>query len=330
VNSGNGYVIVGLACTPGDLPSNITTFNYQNVCAGFPTTLSVSGPGALSWYASPSSTVVLGSGATFVTPTLSAGTYTFYAAASNTCAEGPRVPVTVTVSGSLPVNISANATLVCAGAQLTLTAAGADTYTWSNSSVAPTVVVTPTSNTFYSVMGSSTLSGCTGFSAKSVSVYPSLPLVTAGAGIFCSGTAVDMGASGALSYTWQPGNLTGFFITVFPPVSTVYTVSGTDLYGCVNSATLGINMVICTGVNGFQGSGQETFISPNPGRGEYTIQTPAADYIVEVSDLTGRKVWETRSEGNHTKMDISHLANGLYQVRLIGEREVSVIKVVKQ
>lgn len=78
-------------------PNNPINNSNQNVCTGSSTTFSVSGQGLIRWYAALSSTVVLNTGATFVTPSLSAGTYTYYAEAS-TCTISPsRTSIVVTV-----------------------------------------------------------------------------------------------------------------------------------------------------------------------------------------------------------------------------------------
>lgn len=54
---------------------------------------------------------------------------------------------------------------------------------------------------------------------------------TSSSSISCSGSSVTLMASGANTYTWNPGNLTGSSIVVTPTVNTTYTVTGT-LVGC--------------------------------------------------------------------------------------------------
>jgi len=45
------------------------------------------------------------------------------------------------------------------------------------------------------------------------------------------------GQVGAVSYTWNPGGLTGSNVIVTPSTTTVYTVTGTDAGGCTTTAT---------------------------------------------------------------------------------------------
>ena len=49
--------------------------------------------------------------------------------------------------------------------------------------------------------------------------------------------------SGAATYTWNPGALTGSNVVVTPTVTTTYTVIGASVFGCTNTAntTLTVN-----------------------------------------------------------------------------------------
>lgn len=78
------------------------------ICTNKSTQLSASGQGTLYWYNSPTSTVALGTGATYSTATLPSGIYTFYVAASNSCTQSARSAITVTVSECLGTPESVN------------------------------------------------------------------------------------------------------------------------------------------------------------------------------------------------------------------------------
>lgn len=61
----------------------------------------------------------------------------------------------------------------------------------------------------------------------------------------CGGSSATLTASGAGSYTWQPGGLTGNPVVVTPTATTVYTVTGTISAGCVASATASVTYSNC-------------------------------------------------------------------------------------
>ena len=148
---------------------------------------------------------------------------------------------TLTVSvNPLPI-VTANAsnTLTCLGTTATLTAGGANTYTWTSGPVSSTYT-TSTAGT-YTVTGTNTITGCTNTRTVSISVSP-LPVVlaVASSSAICFGSTSTLTATGANTYTWVAG-----------PVSPTYTVSSSGIYtvvgtntvtNCSNSATVSINV----------------------------------------------------------------------------------------
>ncbi len=90
-------------CILPSVPANVTSFTNQNICDANSTTLSANSTGTINWYSTPTSTVVLGSGTNFITPTLSVGNYTYYAEAATCTVSVARTPVTVTANICLGV-----------------------------------------------------------------------------------------------------------------------------------------------------------------------------------------------------------------------------------
>jgi len=144
---------------------------------------------------------------------------------------------TVTVQSSASTNTS------CAGSQFTLSATGANAYTWSNSANTSTVSLAPLATTNYSVTGTNTLTGCTVVVSKLIVINPT-PLIniTATQNHVCPGNTVQISVVGtstmsAASYTWFNGS-TGVSITLTVQASTNYSVAATNTTGCVGSAVL--------------------------------------------------------------------------------------------
>jgi gliding motility-associated-like protein len=77
-----------------------------------------------------------------------------------------------------------------------------------------------------------------------VLVVNPLPTVVAGADVtICAGSSNDIQASGAQSYSWDNGVGAGAGPhSVSPTTTTVYTVTGTDVNGCVNSDDLTVTV----------------------------------------------------------------------------------------
>lgn len=155
------------ACSAPPLAINTTASLDQ--CLTYGLTLTASGTGVILWYDSPVSTTSLSTGNTFTITPSSAGTYTYYAE-NNTCmANNTRTPIIVTLHDLANINIASSNTLICVGESATLTATGANTYTWSNSSSGSSIVVTPTTNASYSINGDDVY-GCPGYATYTQSV----------------------------------------------------------------------------------------------------------------------------------------------------------------
>jgi hypothetical protein len=94
-------------------------------------------------------------------------------------------------------------------------------------------VVSPLTNTSYSVTGTSAL-GCIGVStAVSNVTVNTTPTITVNSGVICTGQSFTMTPSGATTYTYSSGSN-----VVSPLTNTSYTVTGTSALGCVASNTV--------------------------------------------------------------------------------------------
>jgi hypothetical protein len=94
----------------------------------------------------------------------------------NTCTNSSSFCINVL---PLPTVAIAGNNTVCAGSSTTLTASGAITYSWSNSSLGSTQTVIPTASTCYSVMGTDA-NGCDGYSSLCVTVDTTCAMVWPG------------------------------------------------------------------------------------------------------------------------------------------------------
>jgi gliding motility-associated-like protein len=99
--------------------------------------------------------------------------------------------------------------------------------------------VSPTATTTYNVSGTD-VNGCLDSMAVTVTVHP-LPIVDAGTDILiCDGSTVTFTATGANTYAWDNGIFNG--IPFAPTQSTTYTVTGTNIYGCVDTDSVNVTV----------------------------------------------------------------------------------------
>jgi gliding motility-associated-like protein len=198
------------------------------VCAGSSVTLSGSGALTYSWNNGGVNNVA------FI-PLLTQ-TYTCTGTDANGCQNTDQVLVTVNVA---PLVNAGNDQTVCQGTPVTLTATGAQNYSWSNG-VSNGVSFTPGSTQTYTVTGTS-LTGCQSTDQVVVTVNQ-LPNVNAGVDqTICSGGSAILSGLGAQNYVWNNGITNGVSFT--PGSTQTYTVTGTDANGCVNSDQITLTVI---------------------------------------------------------------------------------------
>lgn len=162
-----------------------------------------------------------------ITPTAS-GTY--YLSVNNGCAVLDTLQITVAPSEQ--VSVSNNVT-ICQGqsTQLTASAAGTGTFSWSDGQTGPTISVAPNASTSYTVTYTYG-DGCTSSATVFVSVQGQLPNIEFPTDVaLCPGESATLNANptpGA-TYTWtsNPAGFTSMDPTpvVSPAVPTTYTVT---------------------------------------------------------------------------------------------------------
>lgn len=218
----------------------------QSICLNQPVTLSGSGATSYSWNNS-----VINN--TPFTPTATA-TYTVTGTDANGCVNTDNVVVTIK---PLPATNAGLDQSICIGNPAIFNATGAFSYSWSNG-VANNVPFFPTATANYIVTGTNT-NGCSKKDTMTITVN-ALPIVNAGANqAICFGQNATLTATGAVSYTWLPGNATTASITVSPTATTAYIVTGTNANACQGKDTVlvtikplpsinaGIDKTICAG-----------------------------------------------------------------------------------
>ena len=230
-----------LVVTLEALPPTAITGN-TTICEGESTTLTANGGVSYIWSnASTGNSISV----------TQSGVYTVTATNAQGCSATANITVTV---NPLPnVNISGNTTL-CAGNSTTLTASGADNYSWSTGDNTASIIISAFG--IYNVTGTST-AGCSGTAEVTVLVSQ-LPVISiTGETDICAGESTTLTANGGETYLWSNGT-----------TDATLTVSNAGSYQVIGYNEAGCNAMASATVNVWQ-----------PVTSEFTIECPDSCYI---------------------------------------------------
>jgi hypothetical protein len=139
-------------------------------------------------------------------------------------------------------------------------------YTWSvlpsvgvsissSSAASPSITFANTGSYVVSMTTSNSVGAGNTFT-QAVTVNPSVNITLSSTSpVVCSGQTVSLNASGATSYTWNPGNLSGASVVVSPLANTSYTAIGSN-GSCSNTKTISVSVDVTPTLTAF--SSQDT------------------------------------------------------------------------
>ncbi len=249
------------------------TFNGNTtICAGNTTTITAVGASSYSWSTGSQT------GNVNIATT---GTYYVTSTNAQNCSKVDSVYVKVNPK---PVVQIAGSNHVCAGSAVSLTASGANSYQWNTGETGAEISIAPTANTTYSVTGYDT-NGCFTTVQKVVNVEDIPVVQILGERTICQGQSTVLTATGGTSYLWSNGATTQD-IAVFPNLSTSYTVTAYNAFGCSATATAVVTVNVLPSII-FSGNtsicqGQSTTISVVGGN-SYSWSTGTTGNSITVS-----------------------------------------------
>ena len=233
--------VLTLTVTLKALPPTAITGN-TTLCEGESTTLTANGGVSYLWGDSSTGNSISVS---------QSGVYTVTATNAEGCSNTANVTVTV---NPLPTIAIGGDTMLCAGSSTTLTAYGADNYSWSTG--ANTAATNINAFGIYSVTGSTT-AGCSN-TASTIVLVSQLPAITiSGETNICAGENTTLTANGGETYLWSDGT-TGSTLTV--NLAGTYQVMGYNAAGCYSIADATVNVW-------------------QPATSEFSVECPDACYI---------------------------------------------------
>jgi hypothetical protein len=337
------YTVVGSStagCISNVLTPSIIVTNTVNlsiaspsaICIGKSATLTASGASSYSWTTSPSSSL----NPIVVAPTIP-NTYGLYGTVG-TCTAFTTVFVNVNPNPTVTINPS-NIVYCTSNGPTTMTANGAQTYSWNTGSTSNTAIATPTSVITYSVLGTD-INGCQDVEYFTIGPASS-PTLTAAASdptICINSNASTITVTGnATSYTWKPSTAltsTNSATTVANPTTTItYTVTGYFPNNCYETYTLTQFVDPCVGLKEINGNSVKAIIYPNPNSGSFniTIGTISDDMSIELYNIVGSMVLSQEIYQTTSLVNMNGLANGVYLVKVKqGNQVMEAVRVIKQ
>jgi hypothetical protein len=232
VSVANAFGCVGLDSVQvivNPLPNVGATVNDNDICVGTSVTFNGTNAVTYTWNNGVTNNVPF-------TPAAN-NTYTVTGTDANLCSNTATVTVTVHV---LPIVVaSVNDNDICAGTSVTFNGLNAATYTWNNG-VTNNVPFTPASTNTYTVTGTDVfLCSNTATVTVTVNALPNVVATVTDSDI-CLGTAVTFNGTNATTYTWNNGVTNNIPFT--PSTTNTYTVTGTDINLCSNTATITVTV----------------------------------------------------------------------------------------
>jgi len=302
------------------VPNVSISASSKTLCVGNTATLFASGATTYSW-----SNGAVGFSIA-VSPSINT-TYTL--TGSNAVCPNANDTISVISLPALVLNVTATPSVICEGSSSTITAIGAQNYLWSNNISADNIIVSPSVTTSYSVLGTSG-AGCSATKTYTLRVNPT-PVVSLAASkdTICSGESLSLQAMGASTYTWLNVISNSSTITVSPSVTTVYQVTGRNLFNCRDTASVLVQVDICSSIDQ-QIKGSISFLLfPNPTNGILNfLFEETGTKSIQVLNNIGQILGNFKVDLIDFKIDIGNLAKGIYQIRVSDGNETCYRKIV--
>lgn len=302
-------------------PNPTVAVTSATVCSGQSANLNATGATTYSWSSGQTTSGIS------VTPAIT----TTYAVTGTTGGCTNTKTTSVNVNPTPTVVVSVNSATICDGQSTTISASGASTYSWSSGQTTSSIAVSPSSNTSYSVTGST--GSCSNTQVTNIVVNPT-PVVTVNSPNICVGQTATLTGTGAASYTFNPGNITGNPVAVNPTITTTYSVIGTNSFNCSSTAISTVSVSLCTGVQEIPVIVESAIkVYPNPAENYIevynTISTTKT--TVNVYDVTGKLITTKEAIFYKEYVDMSKYSKGLYFIEIMeGDKRIFKTKIIKQ
>ena len=312
-----------------------------SICVGQDATLTASGANSYTW--SPLTGLYFFSNS--VANVSTNATAVYFITGTNTLGCSGNTSYTIHVDNYPSIFLSAGTNTVCPGYTTAITAGGANSYTWASTTLSSSVIQASiaASPGIYTITGA--IVGC--LTTSEYTIHQGAPIsisLTLSRGIICTNladsiVAVDLSATGANQYVWEPftpGRMTysiGPSTSVSPSVSTCYTVTGTKP-GCKGVSVACVQVSVCTSIDEF-GSDMSLNVFPNPVRDKFFFKANRNGvFTIKIVDMTGALLLQENTQlDTDSKQEVlmKDFSPGIYCVYFLTAGEnPKMIRVVKE
>lgn len=187
-----------------------------------------------------------------------------------------------TGNGSAPIVSISGSTTICSGDSTTLTASGADNYTWGIGSSGSSILVSPAATTTYTVTGTNSSGSDVSSITVIVNAAPQTPQISESNGVLTSSVT-------GTSYQWYFNGVaiqSGTSVSYTPAQTGNYSVEVTD-----NNSCSSISNDFMWQTNSIHENDFVLAYYPNPVSSDLTIERSNGEAVyIELLDLSGKRV----------------------------------------
>jgi hypothetical protein len=249
--------------------------------------------------------------------------------------------VKVNVNPLPNVDLGADSMTLCAADTGYLYAGQFSAYNWSTGATTDSIMVDSAGIGLGAQMITVTVTdsnGCMNMDTVVVSFvdYPAVTITGPDSMKYYTETATLDAGAGFATYSWSTGATTQDITIDSTDVSfgmNTFTVTVTNDQGCSTTASKDVYVIDDTGIEDAEGE-MNISLYPNPNSGTFTVEVngPNADFNLEIININGQLVRSEQINADKftKRYDLSHMAKGVYYIRLINDEMTQTRKLIIQ
>ncbi|WP_264560492.1 T9SS type A sorting domain-containing protein [Flavobacterium sp. N2270] len=325
-------VIATINTTP-----TITGTTPANRCGSGTVTLqATASAGTIQWFAASTGGTVLFTGANYTTPSLGTTTSYYVQVSQNGCTSS-RTEVIATIN-EVPTITSTTPSSVCNSGTVTLQAtASTGTISWYAAASGGSALGTGTSfttpvlstSTTYYVESANTTCNSTRTAVTASVTNTSAPTGNANQ-TYCAGETVANILVSGTNIIWYDASTGGNIVLGTDLIADGIYYASQTISGCESATRLAITMSTggCLSNDDFV----QALISmyPNPVQDILNIKSSVAIERVEIHNLLGQIIFNSKYNNEEVRIDFSNYATGTYLIRVFNDNNPKTYKIIKK